>query len=127
MNIIPVSTDVIDTSIEYSKFPHGDFVVALLDKAMYYADEIETLLERTDSSIDDWSVIGVGENSPGTYYVMDMRKFFIHNNTRKTVPFENYNIFTNGPAYTPVHVQDCQNILTFSGSDTSYCLHLIEG
>jgi hypothetical protein len=127
MHLIPVSTDVIYTSIEYAKFPKCDLLVALLDKAMYYADEIEPLLERTDSSIEDWSVIGVGENSPGTYYVMDMRKFFIHNKNRKTVPFEDFNIFTNGPAFYPVHVQDCQHLLTFDGSESISCLHLIEG
>jgi len=86
------NSDVIDVEVIYDKFPKGDLIVAFLDEAnLYYEDEL---------NINDWFVIGIGENSPGTYYVMDMFKKFVNKKDGKIMSFDDHNISTGGETFS---------------------------
>jgi hypothetical protein len=123
--LIPVNNsllsgeEVIDVQVVHDKFPEGEVVVAIIDPISFYEDEFQETLEMNDlENIDktDWHVAGIGVDSSGTYYVMDMTKVFVNTKTGQTLPYPDFNIYSGGSAFEPVLAQDCEQIIALNGA-----------
>jgi len=103
----------------YDKFPSANYLIAVFDKVVdYYIDEFkEVANERQLDSIDNWYLAGVAEDSPGSYYVMDMIKVFYNMKTGEIIKFNDHDIYSGGNAYTAFRAQDAIKILDYNENE----------
>jgi len=116
MNLIKEG-EVIETQCVYSKFPKSKFLIAVFDKVKdFYLEEFSEIMGAEVKDIDDWYFSGIAEDSPGTYYVMDMIKVFYNLKTGEIILFNDSDIVTGSFAYSALRAEDAIIIYTLNNN-----------
>lgn len=102
--LITVEEGIIDTTISYSVFPKGEVVVAILGDIDNYG----------------WVDAGIGFNSPGSFYIMDLQL------CRLNINNGNYKLIEGSEFPVPQRAIDCLNIMAFSNEKASVVKDLME-
>jgi len=107
-----VDVEIVDVEIVYHQFPKTEALLAEIDSVSeYYQDEFEEVAsEEQLKNIKDWSLYGIGVDSPGTYYVMDLVKVFMSKKTGEFIMFNDHDINSGGIAFTPFRSEDMKSI-----------------
>jgi len=106
-----IDCEVIDTHIVYEKFPKGELILALFNEA-----KEEEEFESFDLDSENWYFGGIGINSTGSYYVMDMIKVFYNLKTGDILLFPDYDNVENSYAFTPFRAEDSIYIEVFQNT-----------
>ena len=101
-NLVVGEEGFIDTTISFSVFPRGEVVVAILS-------DIE----------NGWVDAGIGFNSLGTFYIMDLQL------CRLNINNGSYKLNEDSEFPVPQRAIDCLNILTYSNEKAKVVKDLI--